>query len=201
MIWFYAYLGLGLVVLLSMLTFHFKQAGFRVNARRLIMEAIDPNQRRWFERFMRYLVVPVLTAVVVVLIWPVALVIHAKEVRQDWRDTYHARERDFAVRLEDLLRPVLLEAVEADELVHDPLQAVPDLPFGHLHAAWRRFIVTLDLDDELWQFRAVRQPWDDQQEVSTGYVLVRQHRPGAFFRASRRIVEVRSPSAAPHGAG
>ena len=100
---------------------------------------------------------------------------------------HNSHEGDFQVRAQDLLHPVLLENVEAAGRVHDPLQAVPDLPFGHLHAAWQRFIIAFDLDNELWQFRAVRQPCPGQVEVSMGYVLVSRQRPGVFFRVSRHV--------------
>ena len=39
-------------------------------------------------------------------------------------------------------------------MVADALSAVPDMPFGHLYAAWKNFTDGLDADDDIWTFAA-----------------------------------------------
>lgn len=64
---------------------------------------------------------------------------------------------EFAVRWADLVAPHDLAEVEARAVVHDPLGAVPDVPFGHLFMLWRTFKRRAPQGAALWSFEAV---WD-----------------------------------------
>jgi hypothetical protein len=60
--------------------------------------------------------------------------------------------------------------------------AAPNLPFGHLNAAWRAFIEGGTEGDELWSFSADwRTAWDNM-ERRAGYVRVREGAPGEHFQ-------------------
>jgi hypothetical protein len=173
----YIYVGLGVLILVFMLIYqwrHGQETPWR-DLRR--WDDLHGTQRsRWY-RTRRDLLDPALTGVVVVMFWPVAMVMQAREIQSLREQDRYRREQTFTVLKANLLHPVRLEEVEATERVHDPLGAVPDLPFGHLNAAWRRFIAQIDLDTELWRFKAVR-----GNRVRTGYVLVSHGgMPGTYF--------------------
>ncbi len=78
----------------------------------------------------------------------------------------------FEVRPDNLLRQTSIEAVEADERVHDPLGAVPDLPFGHLNMVWTSFAKTLQSADELWFFEADWRSGHEIPKTFRGYAIV-----------------------------
>lgn len=85
------------------------------------------------------------------------------------------------VRREHLQARLTLDEIECAHRVRDPLGAVPDQPFGHLHAAWRRFVEQLREGDELWAFAT---PWEATfplRELRQGYVVLRAGEPGACF--------------------
>ena len=67
------------------------------------------------------------------------------------------------------------------EIVTDPLQAAPELPFGHLHAAWKEFLKGHADGGELWSFSARWQTTWGRKELRSGYVLVQNGSPGAHF--------------------
>jgi hypothetical protein len=115
------------------------------------------------------------------VICPWVLLMHRQEAQT--KDVFCNTQFGQGLRLrrEDLLHEVRLEEVEATERVHDPLGAVSDLPFGHLNAAWNRFIIGLDLDAELWSFRAKRATCGHDAQVWTGYALVRHGQPAEYF--------------------
>ena len=88
----------------------------------------------------------------------------------------------FAVEPAHLLERLTVGEVEARETVFDPLGAAPNLPFGHLNAAWRAFIEGDTEGDELWSFSADwRTAWDNM-ERRAGYVRVREGAPGEHFQ-------------------
>lgn len=102
------------------------------------------------------------------------------------RGRHAATEKVFAPTREALVRPVTLDEVAQRERVHDPLGAVPDLPFGHLHGAWQRFIRDLGPEDELWRFSMAAEAPQDPGAILEGYVIVRNGDMGPHFVASRK---------------
>ena len=88
---------------------------------------------------------------------------------------------DSPVRREHLLTRMSVEEIERANIVRDPHGAAPELPFGHLNAAWRRFAAQVGEGDEVWSFSM---PWERQfpmMEMRRGYVVVRDADTGACF--------------------
>ena len=103
--------------------------------------------------------------------------------RGRWSFPRRQLDPDYArpVRREHLQARLTLDEIERANRVQDPLGAVPDLPFGHLHAAWRRFVEQLQEGDELWSFAT---PWEftfPLRELRQGYVVLRAGEPGPCF--------------------
>lgn len=44
---------------------------------------------------------------------------------------------------ESLIETLTISSIEQQQIYSDPLNAVPPIPFGHLHDAWQRFCQTL----------------------------------------------------------
>ena len=79
--------------------------------------------------------------------------------------------------------------IEAREVVTDPLGAFPNLPFGHLNAAWKSFINTAGVGDEIWSFTAPWQTTWGRKEVRAGYVIVRDGAPTANMLTMWKEIE------------
>ena len=96
--------------------------------------------------------------------------------------------REFAVEPVHLQAWLTLGEIEARERVDDPLGAVPNVPFGHLNAAWRTFLASRASGDELWSFTAPWRTWLLQPELRSGYALVRNGTPVAHFLTVWKIL-------------
>ena len=95
----------------------------------------------------------------------------------------------FRVTREHLLRETTVEEIEKEEIVSDPLGAVPPLPFGHLNAAWLRFKSRLAPGDVVWRLSAHGKEGWGAPQVREGYAIVRTDSVGAHFETARRIVD------------
>lgn len=80
----------------------------------------------------------------------------------------------FKPKVNDLIERLSVDTIEAAELIYDPLDAVPRLPFGHNHACWVEFKSQLEEDSELWSFEAkIIDEWQESNYCE-GYACVRQ---------------------------
>lgn len=89
--------------------------------------------------------------VLVVLAWPVTLGVLLYAFL-----TYKPRiapvYRAFLATPESLVGRHSIESVEKREIYYDPFDAVPPVPFGHLHQTWLRFRDQVENKDEVWSF-------------------------------------------------
>lgn len=132
-------------------------------------------------------------AVLVVVGWPVLLWVAAKH--KFWPQPPQLpspQKKRFAVEREDLVRRMTIGEIELGECVNDPLGAVPDLPFGHLHGVWEVFKSTLTPGDDLWSFSTGRKCGlkdDDCYERHAGYAAVNNDEIRKWFLTTRRILD------------
>lgn len=87
----------------------------------------------------------------------------------------------FAVTASDLKERFTVEEIEARELVKDPPQTVPDVPFGYFHHMWVAFMGSHQPGDELWWFESVFEEKYSTRYLHTGYVRVRNGVIGEHF--------------------
>lgn len=67
-------------------------------------------------------------------------------------------------------------------MVTDPLNAAPELPFGHLHPVWLKFKQSLDEQDTVHSFtKEWRPPLSFCRQEVSGYVCVRGGQPEHFM--------------------
>jgi len=97
-------------------------------------------------------------------------------------------EPQFAVERADLLEPLSLPDIEQRERISDPLHAVPDLPFGHLNAAWKAFLGKAGSGADLWSFTAIRKADWGPVETLSGYAAVRGESIGHWMFTEFRFM-------------
>lgn len=181
--WLVAYLTIGIVVFLSVSVPHLiatRRADSDVPkaAASLFGDPIPAS-------FLESVVAPLIGIAIVCCFWPYALwtLFGEKHFREP-----QVEEKEFSVSHADLRDRLSFDEVEAKELVFDPLGAVPNLPFGHLNAAWQELKGTPGPLDVLWTFSAPHTQWGAQY-IYTGYVVVRDNEIGAFWITDTQRVE------------
>lgn len=181
MIYLCWYMGVGIAVLAVVYGAHRLAKEKESESLRELLEAVNPDRKKLSYRILSNVVVPVLAAVAVVVVWPAAVYMKGKEIFGKKRESALDEEREFAVERSHLQERLTVPQIEAREMVTDPLAAVPDLPFGHLNAAWKTFIGTAGVGDEVWSFTAPWQTTWGRKEVRAGYVIVRGGVPASHF--------------------
>lgn len=147
--WVELYLCAGVVVWVALLLLHWRDSRSRQSS--LLLASLQkPLSRR--EVFLEKVLVPVLASVAAVLGWPLALWFAWQSRQEGRRRIKRQEDAVFAIRQADLLSHTQVAEVESMARVHDPLSAVPDLPFGHLNAAWQAFVDQRPPNAELWTF-------------------------------------------------
>lgn len=181
MTYLYGYLLIGAVFFAVVYGRHRLRKGNQPESLVDVLEARNPNRNRLSYRLVNHVLVPVIGITLVIAAWPVAVFFMVKERLDHKGSSDSGPERAFAVERQHLLKRLSVAEVEAREVVVDPLQAVPELPFGHLNAAWQEFLKDTRVDDELWSFAAHWQTRWGRREVREGYVTVREGTPSTYF--------------------
>ena len=191
MIYLYWYIGVGVAVLAVVYGAHRLTKEKESESLRDLLDTVNPDRKKLSYRILNNVVAPVLAAILVVAVWPVAVYMKAKEMLQKKDGTEIEKEREFAVERQHLQERLTVQEVERREVVTDPLKAVPELPFGHLNAAWQEFLNGHVDGGELWSFSARWQTTWGRKELRSGYVVVRDGAPCAhFLTVWKNIVEV-----------
>jgi hypothetical protein len=121
--------------------------------------------------------------------WPAAFYQRWQFIRSERKNARRRRER-FSTRKEFQVQPVNLIArmtigeIEVHETVQDPLNAVPNLPFGHLNAAWEELKSCIRPGDEIWTFSAQWQIPMRKPQIREGYAVVRAREVKGFLVAT-----------------
>ncbi len=189
MIYLYWYLGIGAAVLAVVFGAHRLTKKDEPESLHDLLDAVNPDRKKLSYRILNNVVAPVLAAVAVVVVWPAALYMKGKEIFGKKSVSALDEEGEFAVERSHLQERLTVLQIEAREAVTDPLGAVPDLPFGHLNAAWKTFAEGVGADDELWSFTAPWQTTWGRREIRTGYVVVRGGVPAAHFLSMWKEIE------------
>jgi hypothetical protein len=201
-IYLYWYLGVGAAVLAIVFGAHRLMKEHESESIREILDAVNPERKKLSYRILNNFVGPVLAAVAIVVVWPVAIYMKGKEVFSKKGSSALQEEREFAVERAHLHEPLTVPQIEAREVVEDPLGAVPNLPFGHLNEAWKTFTEGVAADEELWSFTAPWQTTWGRKEIRTGYVVVHGGCPAKHFLTMWKEIEDEPVDGeAPHAVG
>jgi hypothetical protein len=180
MIYLYWWIAIGIVTLIVVLGSHLLTKKKESDSLRELLDAANPDRTKLSYRLLNNLVAPALGSVFIVIAWPVAIYLKAKELFPGRNSESGDTEREFSVDSEHLLERLSVQAIEQREIVPDPLGAVPALPFGHLHDAWDRFVNDLPEGAEVWSFSSNWENRWGQKELRKGYVAVHDGKPGAY---------------------
>lgn len=188
---FLYYVGIGLIVFVSLSAYgKWKERN----------DGPDPFSHEkttsWKMRVANIFLVPLAIALFFIPAWPWILSIEfnfpwhkfkfwSDKATSDVTLTWPDPEPDFEVSEADLLEKLSRADIENRERVNDPLHAVPELPFGHLHRAWQAFIDGLEPEYELWSFQG-RWKTEYRDNQLQGYVVRREEKIGPYFLTSQR---------------
>jgi hypothetical protein len=175
------YLAIGVVVLCWLLVKHFRVSRDRSESLSSFLQAASGKEESHFRQFVRYRVVPVLTGLTAIIFWPIGVYMMVQEAINDRKQKAEDLAAIFVIKRADLLAPLSIDAIEQREQVVDPLGAVPDLPFGHLHGAWCKFRDGLQAEDAIWYFACVWTGRWGKAVRRTGYVVLRGKAIGPYF--------------------
>lgn len=201
MIYLYWYLGIGAAVFVIVMGAHLLKKRNDSGSIRDILDAMDPNRKKISYRILSHVVAPVLLGITLVVIWPLAVFLKAKELldKKSGSETTGSEQREFEVSREDLQERLSIDDIESHERVIDPLGAVPALPFGHLHSAWIAFLNSIGPDDAVWSYSA---NWTalGRKELREGYVIVCGESIGKQFQTVRKEIDDRVENVKKHRA-
>jgi hypothetical protein len=185
MIYLYWYLGIGEVILISMMV------SARLSKKNNdsfddILDKFHPERRKLWYNFSIYL----LGLALFVPFWPVILLLRIRELATPKpADVSPEEEPEFAVTHDDLQASLGIQEIEQREMVIDPLNAVPNVPFGHLNAAWEHFREEIGPHDSLWSFSA---NWTSRwgcKDFRQGYVIVCGEEIKNYFLTTLKRIE------------
>lgn len=189
MIYLYWWIAIGIVTLIVVLGSHLLTKKKESDSLRDLLDAANPERTKFSYRLLNNIVAPALGSVVIVIAWPVAIYMKAKELFPGRNGGVGETEREFAVEIKHLQERLSVHEIEQREIVADPLKAVSGLPFGHLHQAWAKFLADLPEEAEVWSFSA---QWNNrwgQKELREGYVAVHFGKPGNYLATLRKDVD------------
>lgn len=188
MIYLYWYLGIGAVVLILMVAYH-KLTKKNDNSLSDMLAELRPERKKLWYQLLNNVLGPALVGTLIVPFWPVLVFVRVKELFFDEpaRDPFN--EPPFVVTRGDLQTQLSISEIEQREMVFDPLEAAPNLPFGHLNAAWKQFCESLEPDDSLWSFAAHWTTSWGRKDFRQGYAIVRGEEIGCHFITVWKDVE------------
>jgi hypothetical protein len=125
----------------------------------LVKAAHPPEQLTPAQWILQRVLKPLLGFVLLIIVWPFAWFVGFMSVWEHYRNKVKDKAAVFSVKRKHLKSLCQLTEVEQNSLIHDPLGAVPALPFGHLHAVWSAFVQKKLDDAQLWSFDFV---WEDR---------------------------------------
>ncbi len=148
------------------------------------------DERSLIVRSWQYVFRPLFGGILIVIGWPLVLIYVAIRHFLPSPKKKTSEPAKFAVSTDDLNENFSIAEIEEREIILDPLNAVPNLPFGHLHSTWVIFLDSIEPESELWSFDAKWDgDWQGPQKMA-GYVAVSGDRPGPHFIATQKSLEL-----------
>ena len=154
-----------------------------------LLDAFYTSHGSVAQRILSNLVLPLLALFLVVTAWPYVIWMAIREAVGRKQKAADAPFREFAVEPAHLQQLLPIEAIEQREMVSDPMNATPPLPFGHLHNVWRNFVEIQPEGSELWSFSAQWVTELGMKELRSGYVAVLNGVPGTYLMTRCKPVD------------
>jgi hypothetical protein len=176
------YLGIGIVVLTALYINHKIRSRYEPRSFHDILEATNPDRNKLSYRILNGVAVPLLA----LCIWPLAFFLMIQEHFQAKNNDYLQEPPVFSVKQEYLTIQTAKNDIELQEMIFDPLDATPALPFGHLNEGWEKFISLAPQGCQIWAFEAKWESAWGGEEFRKGYVCVENEVPGPYFLTGRK---------------
>ncbi len=189
MIYLYWYLGIGAVVLVLMAAFHKLTKKKDDNSLNDVLGDLRPERKSLWSRLLNDVLVNALVGTLIVPFWTVIVFFKVKELIFGEPVRAPVDVPEFAVTRGDLQAQLSIQEVERQEMVFDPLGAAPNVPFGHLNTAWKKFCEGMEPHDTLWSFTAHWTCAWGSKDIRQGYVIVRGEETGRHFMTVRKDIE------------
>lgn len=188
MMWIYGYLLIGAVTgaiygvknLLERPSFEAREV------LRVMDSSLTLKQRVW-----NGVVEPLVIVLGVLIGWPFLWWLQIQDWREKSRRVPYKFDEPFKPKASDLIAQTNIEVVELGAFVKDPLGAVPPVPFGHLNAAWKKFLQARPEGAELWTFESEELVYGDTHlQLQAGYVWVAGQVREPLFLTQERLTPV-----------
>ena len=182
MIYLYAYAVIGLLILLGFYGVH-KLHALKIGYCGDLLNALNPRRQSFYYRLFNDYVIPSLAGILMFCVWPIAIYLLILQLLCK-KKVKPIKNEFFKVRKSDLLENCNILQIEYLEMVIDPLNISPQVPFGYLNKVWLEFLSKLDSKDEIWSFKS---KWNVRRihgEIKTGYVSVRYGQPNFYILTS-----------------
>lgn len=122
MTYLYWYLGIGALSLAVIFISHQLTKSPADDRIADLLLAADPSSNKWWWKPLNKVIVPILAAIMVLVVWPIAIYWKAKEMI-DARNVKQAEPpKEFAVTRDHLLKRLSVGEIETSEIVSDPLE-------------------------------------------------------------------------------
>ena len=178
------YLVAGIIVFIVIFSFRNVSRSKESENLKKIVDDIHNKNQSFLSKFLDKIIAPIIGVSLVVCFWPAVLFLQLKELYSVQVDI---DDDEYKVRKSDLINCLSIDEIESRERVHDPLGAVPELPFGHLNQAWMTFLEKGAEQDELWSFSGLHKAYWGK-EMQSGYVRVTAGELGDYFLTSSKMV-------------
>lgn len=183
------YMGLGLLVAAVVVISHLRMKRDQPSSLMDAIKSLNPSRQRFWYRVLEDFVVPMLTFILVWLVWPVAIVLTIIEMLKDKKAGVNRDQRSkskmFFLSKDALLKEMTVAEIERTNMVIDPMDATPNVPFGHLNALWVGFRDGLEPDETLHLFESVG-PNTFKRQLIWGYAVCKAGRIDRFMTAGWR---------------
>ena len=142
------YLVAGIIYLIVMVSFRSVPISKESEDLKKIVDEIHNKNQSYLSKLLDKIIAPIIGVFLVVCFWPVVIFFQLKDLYLS--HVNYDLDDEYKVRKSDLINHLSIDEIESRERVHDPLGAVPELPFGHLNQAWKTFREKGTEQDELW---------------------------------------------------
>lgn len=180
MIYLYWYLGISAGSMLLWILYYKFVEEKREQSTRGVASTFQSTREGGLSRILNVLGTA-LAGLIFVPFFPVLFFFEMKSRFFDKGKRSPSEEPEFAVTRDDLQTQLSLQEIEQLEMVFDPVGAAPNVPFGHLNAAWKKFCEGIEPHDSLWSFTAQWTSAWGSKDIRQGYVIVRGEEIGAHF--------------------
>ena len=155
MIYLVLYLAIGITLLGTVLVQVYLDRKRSKSAKDLADAFVpDSDELSLAKRIFKKIIQPIFGGALIITAWPLALIYVAIDLFVSARKKKTKEPVKFAVSEDDLKEKLSIAEIEDRELISDPLNAVPNLPFGHLNSTWVKYLENIEPDCELWSFDA-----------------------------------------------